>query len=52
MELALEILCEAGEFWSSQEELLSCIGVSGDPSKTSMDLHASVELFACVVGTN
>ena len=47
MELALEIL-----FWSSQEELLSCIGVVGDPSKTTVGLHESVELFACVVSTN
>jgi len=52
MELALEILCEAGEFWSSQEESLTCIGVIGDPSKTSVDLYVSVELFTCVVSTN
>ena len=27
---------------------MSCIGVAGDPSKTSVGLHESVELFACI----
>jgi len=51
MELAFEILCEAGQCWSCQEESVSCIGIVGDLSKNTMGLHESVELFACVVST-